>query len=152
MNLYQLLKIILKYKQGTRLIEFIQSHKKRRAITDILNQTEKFHSAQELYDELRQNGLNIGLTTVYRTLQVMTTSGVVDTIRTDRGELVYRRCSDNHHHHLICRICGATIEVSGHYIENWTTIMASVHGFSNVSHTIEIFGICGSCGSCGSKN
>ena len=59
-------------------------------------------SAQELHDELRRRGENIGLTTVYRTLQSLASSGLVDTVRTDTGEAAYRRCSGNeHHHHLV---------------------------------------------------
>jgi Fur family ferric uptake transcriptional regulator len=59
---------------------------------------------------------------------------------------VYRRCSEHHHHHLVCRSCGATIEVGDHEVEEWATEVAAKHGFSDVSHTIEIFGTCSDCG------
>ena len=58
---------------------------------------------------------------------------------------IYRRCSDTHHHHLVCRSCGATVEVEGPTVEKWTRSVAAAHGFSDVSHTLEIFGTCGSC-------
>jgi Fur family transcriptional regulator, ferric uptake regulator len=58
---------------------------------------------------------------------------------------VYRRCSEHHHHHLVCRACGATVEVQGRQVEAWAAEVARTHGFSDVSHTIEIFGICGLC-------
>src|SRR5438067_1420878 len=83
--------------------------------------------AQELHDELRQRGDNIGLTTVYRTLQAMATSGLVDTLRTDTGESVYRRCSAHHHHHLVCRACGSTVEVEGGAAEEWAEQVAAEH-------------------------
>jgi Fur family ferric uptake transcriptional regulator len=82
---------------------------------------------------------------VYRTLQSMAAAGLVDTLRTDTGESVYRRCSEHHHHHLVCRVCGCTVEVQGGHVETWAADVAREHGFSDVSHTIEIFGICGSC-------
>lgn len=85
------------------------------------------------------------LTTVYRTLQSMAAAGVVDTLRTDTGESVYRRCSEHHHHHLVCRSCGSTIEVADHEVEAWAAEVAARHGFSDVSHTIEIFGNCADC-------
>ncbi|MDH6194846.1 Fur family ferric uptake transcriptional regulator [Mycobacterium frederiksbergense] len=124
----------------------VRSTRQRAAIADLLNETDGFRSAQELHDDLRRRGEGIGLTTVYRTLQAMATAGVVDTLRTDTGESVYRRCSEDHHHHLVCRACGATVEISGGQVETWATDVAREHGFSDVSHTIEIFGMCRGCG------
>ncbi|MFV8050870.1 Fur family transcriptional regulator [Mycobacterium sp. 48b] len=123
----------------------VRSTRQRAAIADLLNETDGFRSAQELHDELRRRGQAIGLTTVYRTLQTMATTGNVDTLRTDTGESVYRRCSEDHHHHLVCRACGATVEISGGQVETWAADVAREHGFSDVSHTIEIFGTCGEC-------
>ncbi|MGJ6123501.1 Fur family transcriptional regulator [Mycolicibacterium sp. Y3] len=123
----------------------VRATRQRAAISALLENIDDFRSAQELHDELRQRGENIGLTTVYRTLQSMATSGLVDTLRTDTGESVYRRCSDHHHHHLVCRVCGSTVEVEGGAAEVWAEQVAAQHGFTDVSHTIEIFGVCGSC-------
>ena len=122
-----------------------RSTRQRTAITELLDGIEEFRSAQELHDELRRRGENIGLTTVYRTLQSMSAANLVDTLRTDTGESVYRRCSAHHHHHLVCRSCGATVEVAGPEVESWAAEMAAAHGFSVVSHTVEIFGTCAAC-------
>lgn len=120
--------------------------RQRAAITELLDRVDEFRSAQDLHDELRRRGENIGLTTVYRTLQAMAGAGLVDTLRTDTGENVYRRCSGpHHHHHLVCRGCGATVEVAGREVEAWAAEVAVEHGFSDVSHTIEIFGTCAAC-------
>lgn len=118
----------------------VRSTRQRAAISTLLETLDDFRSAQELHDELRRRGENIGLTTVYRTLQSMASSGLVDTLHTDTGESVYRRCSEHHHHHLVCRSCGSTIEVGDHEVEAWAAEVATKHGFSDVSHTIEIFG------------
>ncbi|SPM35972.1 Fe2+ or Zn2+ uptake regulation protein [Mycobacterium rhizamassiliense] len=123
----------------------VRSTRQRAAIASLLDTLDEFRSAQELHDELRRRGENIGLTTVYRTLQSMAAAGMVDTLRTDTGESVYRRCSEHHHHHLVCRACGATIEVGGHEVEEWAAQVAAQHGFTDVSHTIEIFGTCSEC-------
>ena len=124
----------------------VRATRQRAAITELLDSLDEFRSAQELHDELRRRGENIGLTTVYRTLQAMSTANVVDTLRTDTGESVYRRCSgSHHHHHLVCRSCGATVEVAGREVESWAAEVAAAHGFSDVSHTIEIFGTCPAC-------
>jgi Fur family ferric uptake transcriptional regulator len=123
----------------------VRATRQRAAISALLEHVDEFRSAQELHDELRRGGENIGLTTVYRTLQSMAASDLVDTLRTDTGESVYRRCSAHHHHHLVCRACGATVEVAGDAAETWAAEVAREHGFSDVSHTIEIFGVCGDC-------
>jgi Fur family ferric uptake transcriptional regulator len=119
--------------------------RQRAAISTLLDTLDEFRSAQELHDELRRRGQNIGLTTVYRTLQSMAAAGMLDTLRTDTGEAVYRRCSGHHHHHVVCRSCGCTVEVGDREVETWAAQVAAEHGFSDVSHTIEIFGTCADC-------
>jgi Fur family transcriptional regulator, ferric uptake regulator len=121
--------------------------RQRAAVADLLEQTTDFRSAQELHEELRKRGQGIGLTTVYRTLQSLADAGEIDVLRTDTGEAVYRRCSDHHHHHLVCRGCGRTVEVEGPAVERWAERVAAENGFSEVSHTVEVFGTCASCAS-----
>lgn len=124
----------------------VRATRQRAAITALLEEVEEFRSAQELHDELRRRGNNIGLTTVYRTLQALSAAHAVDMVRTDTGESVYRRCSaEEHHHHLLCRRCGTAVEVSGRDVELWAADIAHSHGFTDVSHTIELFGICSQC-------
>lgn len=123
----------------------VRATRQRAAISALLENLDDFRSAQELHDELRRRGESIGLTTVYRTLQSMSAAGLVDTLRADTGESVYRRCSAHHHHHLVCRRCGSTVEVGGREVEAWAAEVAIEHGFSDVSHTIEIFGTCADC-------
>ena len=124
----------------------VRATRQRGAITALLDTVEEFRSAQELHDELRRRGANIGLTTVYRTLQALAAADLVDMVRTDTGESVYRRCAaPDHHHHLVCRDCGSAVEVSGREVESWAAEVAAAHGFSEVSHTIELFGTCADC-------
>ncbi|NLE80119.1 MAG: transcriptional repressor [Rhodococcus sp.] len=125
----------------------IRSTKQRSAISALLDDIEEFRSAQELHDELRKRGEGIGLTTVYRTLQAMSESGTVDVLRTSTGESMYRRCSSGHHHHLVCRECGFTVEVEGPTVEQWSQSVAESNGFTDISHTVEIFGVCAECAS-----
>lgn len=124
----------------------VRATRQRAAIVALLDAVAEFRSAQELHHELRRRGENIGLTTVYRTLQSLSAADLVDVVRTDTGESVYRRCSaPDHHHHLVCRSCGSAVEVSGREVEAWAAEMAAAHGFSDVSHTVELFGICTAC-------
>src|SRR5919107_1151396 len=86
--------------------------RQRDAVMGLLGEVEGFHSAQELHMMLRERGDGVGLTTVYR------------------------RCSDRHHHHLVCRSCGRTEEVLGPAVERWADRVAEEHGFVDVSHTL----------------
>ncbi|MFJ1765321.1 Fur family transcriptional regulator [Amycolatopsis sp. NPDC088138] len=119
-----------------------RSTKQRAAVVELLSAVDDFRSAQELHDELRKRGDGIGLTTVYRTLQSLSEAGEIDVLRTDSGEAIYRRCSAHHHHHLVCRLCGRTVEVEGPAVERWAEKIAAEHGFSEISHTVEITGTC----------
>jgi Fur family ferric uptake transcriptional regulator len=119
--------------------------RQRAAVATALNQVEEFRSAQDIHTMLRESGDSIGLTTVYRALQAMADAGQVDVLRTDDGEAVYRRCSTGHHHHLVCRSCGRTVEVDGPAVERWADRVARDHGFIDVSHTLEVFGTCAEC-------
>lgn len=120
--------------------------RQRTAVAEALARSEGFTSAQALHEVLRQEGQSVGLTTVYRHLQALSDAGEVDVLRTDEGESVYRRCvAAEHHHHLVCRSCGATVEVTGPAVEAWAEAVAREHGYSNVSHTLEVFGTCRVC-------
>lgn len=119
--------------------------RQRRAVSTALESIDDFRSAQDIHDLLKQRGENVGLTTVYRTLQAMSESGEVDLLRNDDGEALYRRCSDGHHHHLVCRDCGRTVEVAGPTVERWADRVAAEHGYADISHTLEIFGSCQDC-------
>jgi len=87
--------------------------RQRVAVSSILDEIDDFRSAQDIHAILRSRGDSVGLTTVYRTLQSLADAGKVDVLRTGEGESVYRRCSTSHHHHLVCRNCGRTVEVEG---------------------------------------
>jgi Fur family ferric uptake transcriptional regulator len=123
----------------------VRNTRQRSAVSSLLGEVAGFHSAQELHAMLRDRGERVGLTTVYRTLQGLADAGEVDVMRPPGGEHLYRRCSEGHHHHLVCRGCGRTVEVAGPAVETWAESVAARHGFVQVSHTMEIFGTCPRC-------
>jgi len=119
--------------------------RQRTAVAAALDEADGFRSAQDIHALLRTQGAPVGLTTVYRTLTAMADAGEVDVLRTDDGEAAYRRCGSTHHHHLVCRVCGRTVEVEGPTVEHWAEQVAGAHGFADVTHTVEVFGRCPQC-------
>jgi Fur family transcriptional regulator, ferric uptake regulator len=119
--------------------------RQRTAVRQELAKESAFRSAQEIYARLRSAGTRVGLTTVYRALQALADGGEVDVLRSDDGEAAYRLCSQSHHHHLVCRDCGRTVEVEGRAVERWADQIAGQHGFTQVEHTVEVFGTCADC-------
>ncbi len=123
----------------------VRSTRQRAAIAAALDDTDSFLTAQELHELLRGRGERVGIATVYRCLQTLADAAQVDILRTADGENAYRRCSQGHHHHLVCRTCGRTVEVDGPAVERWADRTAAAHGFRDISHTLEIFGTCAAC-------
>jgi Fur family transcriptional regulator, ferric uptake regulator len=120
--------------------------RQRTEIVAALDRAEGFRTAQELHDELRSEGRAVGLTTVYRNLQALADEGEIDVLSSTDGEAMYRRCAaDDHHHHLICRSCKRSIEVEAHEVERWAEQLAARHGYTSVTHTAEVFGVCDRC-------
>jgi Fur family ferric uptake transcriptional regulator len=123
-----------------------RSTRQKRALDRLLAGSADFLSAQDLHAQLRASGAAVGLTTVYNNLRALADNGVVDTIVAEDGETLYRRCdTDGHHHHLLCRVCGSTVEVEGPAVERWAAATAAAAGFVDVRHTIEIVGTCAPC-------
>jgi Fur family transcriptional regulator, ferric uptake regulator len=120
--------------------------RQRAALAAVLDKSDAFLSAQEIHDLLRRNN-KIGLTTVYRNLQAMADRGELDVVRRSDGEAIFRKCEmGEHHHHLVCRNCGFSVEVENDDVERWTHKAARRHRFTQVTHDLEIFGLCERCG------
>ncbi|MBJ7280520.1 MAG: transcriptional repressor [Rhodoluna sp.] len=116
----------------------------KESVLHALSQAQGFVSAQQLHRQLAQHGSAIGLATVYRTLNTLVADGLADSL-VNAGETLFRDCSKDHHHHLICNGCGIAVELEAEQAEAWASKVASEHGFTDVSHTIDIFGLCQKC-------
>lgn len=114
------------------------------AIHAALSGCDEFISAQELHRKLEDEGVKVGLATVYRQLNALADAGEADTVRLD-GQQLFRLCGDDgHHHHLVCKGCGKTVEIESPS-ESWLKGIADRHGFTIESHTLEVFGRCPDC-------
>jgi Fur family ferric uptake transcriptional regulator len=114
------------------------------AVIDQLSKTEEFLSAQQLHQKIQKTGKKLGLTTVYRALTELVEAGVADSLVAE-GEARYRICQPEHHHHLTCLSCGKAVEFELSGFEEQIEKMAKKQGFSQVSHQVELTGICSRC-------
>lgn len=116
------------------------------AVREALNGSPGFVSAQELYQLIASGEKKIGLTTIYRALTELVQNEEADSLTGIDGETKYRSCTSEHHHHLICRNCGTTVEFELPGFEAAAEKLGATNGFSDLSHSIELFGICAKCG------
>jgi Fur family transcriptional regulator, ferric uptake regulator len=120
-------------------------------IEDVLREQDGFRSAQQLHAAIVASGGKVGLTTVYRYLNTLADTGRADVVHNADGEAQFRLCGEGdhtdhgdagHHHHVVCRACGRSVEVSGPEVEAWAEKVAAAAGYTEVTHTLEVFGLC----------
>lgn len=115
------------------------------AVRNALEKTDGFISAQQLHRRLVDDGVQVGIATVYRQLNSLVAAHRADTITTVDGQL-YRACEnlESHHHHMVCEACGRAVEIDPPD-EAWFSSVADQHGFTVTSHIVEVFGFCAEC-------
>jgi Fur family ferric uptake transcriptional regulator len=104
-------------------------------------------TAQQIHLRLHDQGHDIGLATVYRTLSVLCEYGFVHTLMHHPGEACYRLCGagDHHHHHLVCTECHRVVELGGCNLDGWLAQLGTEHGFTVTGHSVEVAGLCADC-------
>jgi Fur family ferric uptake transcriptional regulator len=102
-------------------------------------------TATELHRRLRADGDRIGLATVYRTLNALASSGVIDSFSHHPGESCYRLCGDGHHHHLVCTSCHRVVELNECDLDSWLAKVATIADFEPTDHRVEVLGLCSNC-------
>ncbi len=118
----------------------------RERVREALADARGFVSAQSLHATLRDENTGIGLATVYRALAGLAAQGEADSLQSPEGEALYRACTTTgHHHHLICRNCGLTVEIAADEVEAWAKRVAAEHGFTGAAHVVDVFGLCARC-------
>jgi Fur family ferric uptake transcriptional regulator len=124
-----------------------RSTAKQRAVLEVLREQENFRSAQQLYLDIhRHRQLRIGLTSVYRILRTLAADRVAETQRAEDGEILYRlRTGAGHRHYLVCRRCGEAVGFTPVDIEEHTRRLSRQHHYSDVTHYVDLYGICPQC-------
>lgn len=118
----------------------------RVAIADIMLRSERHLSADDVALELAIRESGIGLATVYRTIDLLTKSGLL--VERDFGE-GFRRYEPArdvpHHEHLLCTVCGKVREFRDERLERMTTLVAEANGYARQRHRLVIYGVCDDC-------
>ncbi|OBI45617.1 Fur family transcriptional regulator [Mycobacterium sp. E796] len=124
-----------------------RSTAKQRAVLEVLREQANFRSAQQIYLDVRQNRqLRIGLTSVYRILRTLADDRVAETQRAEDGEILYRlRTETGHRHYLVCRRCGEAVGFTPVDVEEHTDHLSRQHQYTDVTHYVDIYGICPRC-------
>ncbi|MGH8574189.1 MAG: Fur family transcriptional regulator [Gammaproteobacteria bacterium] len=122
-------------------------HTKQRAwIVDLLTDAGHFLSAAALHRLLVDRGRNVGLATVYRTLARLEEQQEVESVSGPQGERLFRICLDaDHHHHVVCRGCGATESLANSQIERALDKEVRRSGYRDFRHELVVFGTCPRC-------
>ena len=116
-------------------------------VLDALRDGDTFRSAQQLYLDIRQHAhRRIALTSVYRILHALTVEHVAETQRAENGETLYRLRSDaDHHHYLLCRVCGTAVAFTPTALEEHANALIHQHHYTDVTHRIDLYGTCPRC-------
>ena len=118
----------------------------RDKVLDIFLSTEKHVSVDELYKLAKKHYPDIGYTTVYRTMKLLSESGLCGEIDFGDGVLRFEhKYGHEHHDHLICTRCGKFIEAVKPEIEEMQGALAQKYRFTPTRHKLQIFGICNRC-------
>lgn len=123
----------------------------RRAVAELVASQEAHFTAAGLAAEARERRLNIGRATIFRSLDVFATLGLVERVDLPGGEHAYVACDPVHHHHAICTSCGRSTDVLDHGLADTLTRIGRESGFQVTTHRLEIFGLCAPCSEAGAE-
>lgn len=121
----------------------------RRSVLDVLLEHSNDHlSTEEIYDKVKGKFPEIGLATVYRTVQLFEEMGIVDRLNFDDGCSRFELASEDtvhHHHHLICEQCNKVYEVENDLLDDIEKEIESKYNFKIHDHNVMFYGICKDC-------
>lgn len=124
----------------------LKSTTQRDEIVNIFFNLKEHVSIEELHHKVQKKNPKIGYTTVYRTLKLLTESGLAHERQFGDGQARYEPVTtEEHHDHLICLKCGAIMEFENKKIEKLQEDVAKQHGFEVKNHKLELYGYCKKC-------
>lgn len=121
--------------------------KQREIVLKILYHSDTHYTPEALYMEVkrREPSLNVGIATVYRTLNLLEESQMVTSLSFGTAGKKFELANKPHHDHLICKNCGKIVEFENSIIERQQALIAKEHKFKLTGHLMQLYGICEAC-------
>ena len=142
-------KVISDVEEKLRAKESKLTTRRELILRILLENNGKHLSAEEVYNLVKREAPDVGLATVYRTLELFLEFDLIQTIDFGDGRKRYEFGAEtgknHHHHHLICIKCGSIIEVNEDLLEELENRVSNKHNFTITDHQLKIFGICNQC-------
>jgi Fur family ferric uptake transcriptional regulator len=118
----------------------------RRLVAELVAGSEGHFTAAELMERGQRSRRGIGRATVFRTLELLESLGIVGRIEMPDGTHAYVRCDpDEHHHHLVCLSCGRGVEIADGELLRLVEEIGRRHSYRIEVHRLELFGTCPDC-------
>jgi Fur family ferric uptake transcriptional regulator len=146
---------VLGKAEGAALLDrfrrYLREHRQpvtrqRDLVAQVVFLSENHPSVDGIRRALKERGQQVGLATVYRTLEVLVESGLVRAHDFGEGFKRYEPMpAQTHHEHLLCERCGRVVEFQNERLERMLPIIADEHGFQHRRHRVEIYGVCREC-------
>jgi len=125
--------------------------RQRQAVLDVIDRADGSFTAQQLHDAVRAGSTSLGLTTVYRTLEILADVGAVERVHGPSNCEAFVAAGATHGHTVVCRVCGAAAELSGLDCSGLLAEAARKTGFRIDEHVVQLSGVCERCAGKGSE-
>ncbi len=123
----------------------LKSTRQRDLIVEEFFKKHQHLTVEELWNRVRKADPKVGYATVYRTLKLLTESGLALKREFGGGQSRFEHITDHHHDHLICMGCGEIIEFENDQIEHLQDQVCKKNKFRLVQHKMELYGYCEKC-------
>lgn len=119
--------------------------KSREAVISVLERSHKPVSAEDIFLEIKKRGATTNLSTVYRTLELMESKGLVSKTLMPDGKARFELTGDEHRHHLICTHCSKMVAIDFCPLQTLQKDVGDKTSFAITGHKLEIYGVCPEC-------
>jgi Fur family ferric uptake transcriptional regulator len=118
----------------------------RRAVLNVIALSQNHLTPADIYERVNKEHPNIGLVTIYRTIEILTELGLICEVHAGGNcrNYIVRRPSE-HHHHLLCSECGKVIDFTDCNLDELEQRLSEETGFKIESHLLEFSGLCQNC-------
>ena len=140
------MKLLEKFKNSLNSNNYKLTKQREDILKVFLKNRNKHFNAEELFEEVKKINSDVGLATIYRSLELFCELDIIHQLDFDVSCKRYElNIQENHHHHLICIECGKIKEFNDSVIEQFENSIKDEHEFEVVNHRIKFFGFCSEC-------